>query len=232
MTIEEIKEKLAKKATIFQTAVKEPTGELLESWIGSVCWNYYTESLPKDKNGNDMIPIATIFLKSLPFVPLELSGIELITLFMSQDVWDNLVSEDLSPWFFIRTYTSLDNLVRCDYKSEFIKPFPLSPKFVEDDYPCWDEGGIPDEIFDIILELEEKDEINYFEDICENLYAEHKVGGNPDFCQPGFDFGNGYKFVLQISSDEKALFNIVDSGSFYLFYNPEKEDWKVHCDFF
>ncbi len=36
MTIKEVKEKLSKKAIIFETGGKRPTGELLESWIGSV----------------------------------------------------------------------------------------------------------------------------------------------------------------------------------------------------
>lgn len=30
----------------------------------------------------------------------------------------------------------------------------------------------------------------------------------------------------------KAHFNIVDSGSFYFFYNQDKHDWIVYCDFY
>lgn len=44
-----MKEKLSKKAIIFETGGKRPTSELLESWIGSVCWHHEGESLPKDK---------------------------------------------------------------------------------------------------------------------------------------------------------------------------------------
>ena len=232
ITVKQIKEKLSKKAIIFQTGGKRPTGELLESWIGSICWKYDSEKFPKDKNGNNMIPITTIFLKDLPFLPLELYGIELITISMSQDVWDNLISEDLSPWFCIRTYSSLEQLVKCKYQTDIIKPFPLIPKLIENDYPCWDGGGIPLELEDMILQLETTEGIDYFDDICEKIYGEHKVGGYPAFCQSGYYFGNGYEFVLQISSDAKALFNIVDSGNLYFFYNPQKHDWKVYCDFY
>jgi hypothetical protein len=38
--------------------------------------------------------------------------------------------------------------------------------------------------------------------------------------------------VLQISSDDKAQLNIVDSGKFYFFFNKETEEWKLHCDFY
>lgn len=138
MTVNEVKKKLSKKAIIFKTGGKRPTGELLESWIGSVRWQHEGENTPKDKRENDMVPIATIFLKNLPFIPTELSGAELVTIFMSKDVWDNLVSEDLSPWFCIRTYSSLEPLVPCDYQTDIIKPFPLTPNLVENDFPCWD----------------------------------------------------------------------------------------------
>lgn len=46
MTIEEIKEKLARKAIIFQTGGICPTKELLESWIGCVCWKRPEEEIP------------------------------------------------------------------------------------------------------------------------------------------------------------------------------------------
>lgn len=232
MTVKEIKEKLSKKAVVFETGEKSPTNEMHESWIGRICWQNEGENFPKDKSGNNMIPIATIFLKNLPFLPLELHGIELITISMSQDVWDNLTSEDLSPWFCIRAYSSLEQLVECKYETDIIKPFPLIPKLIENDYPCWDGGGIPLELEDIILQLEETDGIDYFDDICEEIYDKHKVGGYPAFCQSGYSFGNGYEFVLQISSDAKAMFNIVDNGNFYFFYNPQKSDWKVYCDFY
>ena len=68
MTIEEIKEKLGKKAVIFQTGGIRPTKDLLESWIGCVCWKKATELLPADKNGKTMQPIATLFIKKV-FTP-------------------------------------------------------------------------------------------------------------------------------------------------------------------
>lgn len=232
MTVDEIKQILKRQAVIFKTGEKRPSKELLESWIGNVCWKQKNEDVPCDSAGSKMLPVATIFFKDLPFCPIELLGIELVTIFMSENIWDNLVEEDLSPWFSIRTYKSMDDLVSCEYTSDLIKPFPLTPQLVNNDFPGWDGGGIPDEIEDAILEMEDTQDIDYFEDICEEMYSQHKVGGYPAFCQSGYWFGEDYAFVLQISSDEKADFNIVDSGSFYFFYNPKIEDWKVYCDFY
>lgn len=232
MTIEEIKEKLRKKAVIFKTGGIRPTNALSESWIGSVRWKKEGEELPTDQNGRMMTPLACIFIKGLPYIPEELNHIALISIFMSKDVFECIQEMDLHTGFAIRTYADLDQLIPCQWDSDWIKPFPLVPELVENDFPVWDQGGIPDALFHEIIALEESEDIEYFEDICEEIYANHKVGGYPAFCQSGYWFGDGYEYVLQISSDEKAHLNIVDSGSFYFFYQPEKQDWKVYCDFY
>lgn len=229
MTVSEIKEKLARKAVVFQTGGIRPTGELLESWIGCVCWKRPEEEMPLDMDGNQMFPIATLFIKDLPFIPQHLQGIELITVFMAENLCGH--RDAAEEYFCIRTYDSLDGLESCDWKAPIMKAFPLVPKLVENDYPAWDGGGIPDDIFDEILELEDEEDIEYFEDIAEEMYGAHKVGGYPAFIQPGCTFEN-YEFAFQISSDEKAQFNFVDSGSIYFFYNKEDKSWKVHYDFY
>ena len=56
-------------------------------------------------------------------------------------------------------------------------------------------------------------------------------GGYPAYIQPG-GCSEDYDFAFQISSDEKALFNFVDNGRIYFFYNKETHDWKVYYDFY
>jgi len=68
MTVKEVKEKLSKRANIFETGGKRPTGELLESWIGSVRWQHEDESLPID-NREKLVVI--LHFVSLVF-PLEM----------------------------------------------------------------------------------------------------------------------------------------------------------------
>ena len=150
---------------------------------------------------------------------------------MSEGIWDNLNEDDLSPWFTIRTYKSLDELVPCNYVSDYIKPFPLIPQVIDNDFPTWDGGGIPADIENIIIKMEEDYYIDYFDDICEEIYEQHKIGGYPSFF-PGdyWGFGKNYPFVMQISSDDKANFNI--KGNFYFFYNASNDSWKVYSDFY
>ena len=232
MTVEEIKKILSKTATVFSTGGIEPTNNLLESWIGKVGWQSNNESQPIDEQGNKMVPLATIFLDSNKYVPEQLSKIKLITIYMSTSVWDNLEDYELTKYFKINTYENLEKLVQCNYTSEKIKAFPLVSNVVNNEFPMWDNGGIPRELRRTIIEVEKSENINYFDDIYENNNGMHKLGGYPTFCQSGYWFGDGYDYVLQISSDSKAEFNIVDDGNFYFYYNPELNDWKVYCDFY
>lgn len=52
---------------------------------------------------------------------------------------------------------------------------------------------------------------NYYNDIAEynSNYELHKIGGHPSIIQGRIDFMEGYEFVMQITSDDKAEFNIV-----------------------
>lgn len=228
MNITQIKKALFKQATVFQTGGFRPTEELGESWIGKVLWGKEGETIP-----SNFEPICTIFLNHLSFVPKELKQYQLLTIYMDFDVFNHLHIDHLVSFFKINCYTNLVELQKINVQSTMIKPFPLNPLFVDNDTPSWeDSNSIDPEIEDEILRLESEEGMEYYEDIVEEIYSTHKVGGYPSFVQSGVSYGEDYPFVLQISSDEKALFNIVDNGSFYFFYNQEKQDWIVYCDFY
>ncbi|GKV54485.1 hypothetical protein NCCP2222_04320 [Sporosarcina sp. NCCP-2222] len=227
MNVTQIKKALFKQAVIFQTGGFRPTEEVGESWIGNVLWGKEGETVPSNFD-----PIFTMCLHNLPFVPKELSSYRLITIYMDFDVFNHMIEDDLSPFFKITCYKELDGLKKINKQSEKIKAFPLSPSFIHNDTPAWEDSDSIGEIENEILRLEADEDIEYYEDIVENIYPTHKLGGYPSFIQGGTSPGVSYPFVFQISSDEKALFNIVDSGSFYFFFNQEKQDWFVHCDFY
>lgn len=227
MDITQIKDALFKQATIFQTGGFRPTEELGESWIGKVLWGKEGEIVP-----SNFEPICTIFLNTLPYIPKSLIGYQLLTIYMDFDVFDNLNTDNLISFFRINCYTELDELRKIDKKSTEIKAFPLSPILINNDTPVWDSEDIELEIQNEILRLEFEEKIGFYDDIVEKIYPMHKIGGYASFTQSGVSFGEDYPFVFQISSDEKARFNIVDNGSFYFFYNQEKKDWIVYCDFY
>lgn len=230
MDIKQIKGKLFKEATIFKTGGFRPTEELGESWIGKVLWGTEQENIPSQFD-----PIFTLFLNDLPYCPEEIKHYQLITISLNFAVFDHLVDPDLSPFFKINCYTSLEELQKINAQSTLISPFPLTAEYIKNDTPSWDSGFIETDLEDEIIRLEEDDgqsDFNYYDDIVEEMYSIHKVGGYPSFSQSGVSFGDDYPFVFQISSDYKAQFNIVDDGNFYFFYNKEKDDWIVYCDFY
>lgn len=232
MTIEEIKKQLRKKAIIFSTGGFRPTNEKLESWIGKVGWQNKGEVEPKDKNNRKMIPLATIFLDNLAYIPEMLKEIKLITVFVSIGILEDLANNDLAQYFEIRLYKEIENLEKCEYISEELLPFPLKPKLIENDYPDWED--LDDKMIKEIRKKEEEEGIDYFYDIKDNdsSYMIHKIGGYPASIQGGVGFSDGYEFVMQITSDSKARFNIVDGGNFYFGFNKQLEKWEVYCDFF
>ncbi len=230
MTEQEIKEVLRKKATVFETGGVRPTNELLENWIGKVTWKCEKENLPTDADGNAMEPLATLFLDGLTGVPDGLKDVYLCTVFISPNVLDKL--NNLDGYFCVRTYGRDDKLVPCNWVNENIKAFPLVANPVDNDFPVWDGGGIPLEIAEEVLRLEDEEGIYYFEDISEEYYPMHKVGGYPTYIQSGGWDADQYEFAFQISSDEKAKFNIIDSGRFYFFYSKKEQKWEMQCDFY
>ena len=181
----------------------------------SSCYNFFNIILKGD---------------NFDYIPESLKDIKLITIYMSNEIWNNLSSFDYKNWFTIRTHDSLNNLVSCNYTSQNIIPFPLVPELITNDFPLMED--IEDDVLDLINELEEKENIDYYDDILEENHSRHKIGGYPSYIQGGVGYDPGYEFVLQITSDSKANFIIVDSGNFYFGYNPTTKDWSIRCDFY
>lgn len=112
-----------------------------------------------------------------------------------------------------------------------IKSFLLKAVKISEDFPVWDGGGLTVDMEDEIVEMEDAGEIEEYTDEFPNVEG-HKLGGYPSFNQSGIEFGEGFEFVLQIASDEKAGLNFIDNGTVFLAYNQKAGDWKFYCDFF
>ena len=85
--IKEIREKIAKTCTEFETKKFDYDDENKISWIGRVflCKENEVEERPKDNKGKTMYPVAQFYLANLPYLPETLKKFEYITVFMGED---------------------------------------------------------------------------------------------------------------------------------------------------
>ena len=231
--IKELQRKIARKITYFQTGGVRPRGAIDECWIGRVLAYAADEELPTDQNGAPMLPLAQFYLPALPYVPQVLDGVKLLAVFISQDLIGKF-DEDMDGLWAIREYKNEGELVIKELANprSQIKPFPLQPKFAADDTPVWDGGGLEPNVVHEILELKRSVGL-YYSDVTAGLeyYNCTKFGGYPSFCQSGVSFGDGFQFVFQVSSDEKAGFNVIDGGSLMFAKNPQSGAWSLYYDF-
>ncbi len=207
-------------ATLFKTGGFRPTNSMTESWIGRVRLYREDEDIPKDGKGNLMLPLCQLYLGDLSPLPEGLASIQVITIFMSQDFPPELTPT--GEHWQIREYRQTDSLVMKDLQNEesSIQPFPLKPRAVANDCSVWDDDT--DDDFD-------EDE----EDSCAAVHHySHKIGGYPSYCQSDIDFGDGFEYLFQITSDKKANLNIVDCGTIFFAKNPKTGEWRFDCDFY
>lgn len=229
--INHLKVLLSKSATRFTVGGFRPTNDVEESWIAKVTLFKENEEIPVDAKGKTMIPLGQFYIPAFPFIPKPVRGITVLTLFISDELPERF--EPMGANWVIREYESIESLVKKEYCSSHsdLKPFPLKSDFLNKDYPLWDTEEIPEDVRDEILKLEDEGVIDSYFDIIEHSYN-HKFGGYPSYCQSGIDFGEGFEFVFQISSDPKVGLNIVDSGTLLFAKNPESGEWKIYYDFY
>ncbi|REC49520.1 YwqG family protein [Chryseobacterium pennipullorum] len=236
--IQKIKERIERPATEFFTGGFRPQNILEESWIGRVFAYTKDEEIPLDQQGNPMMPLLQLYLPNQPFVPEQIKDKKLMTVFISYDFPQTF--EKMGSNWLIREYDDLEDIVVKDLRSSasYLKPFPMTSKLVPTDAPLWDGGGIEDIDYSLISEIVKLEREGLFDSYFK--FTEHsyrtKLGGYPSFCQPGIGFkdgfGKGFEFVFQVSSDEKACLNVIDSGSFMFAKNTETGEWSLYYDFF
>lgn len=221
---------LGRPATMFEVGGFRPTHEPTESWLGRVFLWHAGEEPPVDADGDPMVPFAQLYLPTLPFVPAQLRGIELLTVFVSP----NQLPAQFEPMgrrWMIREYRSLAGLERDDDRSvSRLVAFPLRPHLLDRDYPVWASDEIPADLRTDLVNLKEEDPGLGYDQQTQHAYG-HKLGGCPSFCQSGVAFGDGYEFVLQISSDAKIGLNVVDGGSLMFARHPATASWALYYDF-
>lgn len=231
MDIDRIKRQLARPATRFFAGGFRPAGTDEESWIGRVFLFADGEDVPLDASGAAMVPLLQLHLPTLPVVPAALQGIRVLTIFISAQLPE--VLEPMGANWLVREYAAdapLQRRVLPPADGQGLAPFPLRAERVDEDYPLWDGGGVPWALAEEILTLEDAGRITGYYDVTCHAY-EHKLGGWPSFCQSGIDPGEGFEFMLQVSSDDKVGLNVVDNGSLMFWRHRDSGEWALYYDF-
>lgn len=202
------------------------TNSIEQSWLGRVNHCLPDEAIPLDKHGRQMMELGQFFLPALPYVPSSLSGIVLVSAFISYELEGD--SDAMDGCFEIREYRNIESLICKETASLGLNPFPVYPKLVDSDHPVWDGGGLTLAQEEAFLSLERSGDISNYYDVTSHLYG-HKFGGYPSFCQSGVDL-KPHEFIFQVSSDEKLGLNVIDNGSLTFWRHPELGSWRLYYD--
>ena len=119
------------------------------SWFGHVGFALPGEAWPCTE-GKPMHALCQINLTELPFRPRRLDDVEFINVFVGPDRLP-IDAANGTNWC-LRAYRSIGQLVplAAPPTGSPMKPFPMRPKVVEEDYPCHDDipCAVPPEIGD------------------------------------------------------------------------------------
>jgi hypothetical protein len=206
---ESIRAELRRRAIVLEVGGFRPPDDPLASWFGRIAVGAPGEEWPVH-NGSPMLPLCQINLTSLPFRPPHLDDMEMIAVFIGPAKLP--IDKPNGDGWLLRTYKTLSGLVPIqgpDTRAA-IRVFPMRPKVIEDDFPCWEDVPIevPDEIS------------NDFQDLYENTSG-FKLGGWPSLLQgeifwaPWNRHPAEPEYVFQIDSNEKAGWSWGDDGVGY-----------------
>jgi hypothetical protein len=182
------------------------------SWFGGVNLALPGEAWPTH-NGKPMYALAQIDLTQLPFRPPRLDDVEMITIFIDDDLPTD--HEPNGDGWCLRAYpdaSALIPLAQVDTGS-YIKPFPMRPRVIDEDYPNWE---------DVPIELS-KDIRERYHDLFQTAEG-LKLGGWPFLVQSEIYWGGGGpweehpaqpEYVFQIDSTDKGSWMWGDSGLGY-----------------
>ena len=225
MKVSAIRTRLRRKAVLLHSAVPEQPPVGFASWLGRVTHRLPGESWPTDAEGKPLVPLATLYINDLPYIPAALRKLALITIFAPEEPRGGV-----DAGCVIRTYTSTEGLEPCDYTAADMTPCVLTPEPVKNDMPRTPACGGSEEMWDAIADIERAQGIDYQESIMEAEYDTHKIGGYPGYTQEAPEVPGGYSYVFQLCSDWTAGLSIGDLGNYYFYYNSRQNAWRVHMD--
>lgn len=203
-----VRGQLRRRAVRMEIGGFEPPEGPGGSWFGRVNLALPGEEWPTHE-GKPMYALAQIDLTQLPFRPPRLDDLEVITVFID----DDLPAGDgpNGDGWCLRAYPDRSALVPLAQveTGSYIKPFPMRPEIIEEDYPKWE---------DVSIELPPDIDERYY-DLFENAEG-FKLGGWPFLVQSEIQWAAwGHpaqpEYVFQIDSSDRAGWMWGDSGVGY-----------------
>jgi uncharacterized protein YwqG len=199
---------IRRRAIVMDVGGFRPPEDPLTSWFGRVSFALPGEPWPH-AGTRPMHALCQIVLRDLPFVPPRLDDMAMLCVFIADDLPTNQPNGE--NWC-LRTYPDLDDVVPLPARDtgSAIKPLPLRPRVVEEDFPCWE---------DIPIEVPPECDANYYDEF-ENVSG-LKLGGWPTLIQseifwaPWNEHPAKPEYVFQIDSTEKGNWVWGDSGIGY-----------------
>lgn len=218
----EIRERLRRRAIVFDVGGFQPSEDPFGSWFGRINVCAAGESWPV-MEGKPMHALCQINLTNLPFRPPRLDEVEMIAVFIGPDELP-MHAPNGRNWC-IRAYKQIADLMPLGHQDtgSIIKPFPMRPRVVENDFPCLE---------DIPLELSEEIADDY-SDLFENISG-LKLGGWPTLIQAEIYWSPWNKhpaapeYVFQVDSEPKAHWSWGDGGVGYFgrgTANGKEDEW-------
>ena len=130
--------RMARSAIVMDIGGFRPPDDPRAIWFGVVKVGIPGEKWPTTE-GKPMLPLCQVNLTELPFRPPGLDDVAFLSVFIGPD--DLPVDEPNGSNWCLRTYRSLDELQLRDQPtiSDGVKPFPMRPRVIDEDYPCYED---------------------------------------------------------------------------------------------
>lgn len=228
MKAKNLKANLSRPAIVMDIGGFRPPEDPMTSWFGKVLMALPEENWPTT-NGQPMHALCQINLMELPYKPLHLDDLAMITVFIGPSELP-INAANGTNWC-LRAYRDLTHLCLLPQTrtGSQIKALPMRARLIKDDYPCLDDAT------DLGIDIADEDE--YIE-----KYANAdglKLGGWPTLVQGPVSW-NGIniadmkpEYVFQIDSSEKGRWQWGDNGIGYFGRGRAsgyQDEWVLHWD--
>jgi hypothetical protein len=208
-TLEAVRARLRRRAIRMEIGGFRPPDGSGGSWFGRVNLALPGEGWPTS-DGQPLHALAQIDLTQLPYRPPRLDDVAMVTVFIADP--PPYEDEPNGDGWCLRAYPDLARLVPLDPvdTGSSLRPFPMRPEIVEDDYPGHDDmpGEIPGDV---------RDEFGETFRTAEGF----KLGGWPLLVQSEIEWGawgehpGRPEYIFQIDSTGKGGWMWGDSGVGY-----------------